>query len=130
MLATSWQQKSDSPSHLNNENNVNTLSQIAHTNLFRELLTGASGNNEIELTESRKVMKYQHFSGFFIFRWLQNGYNEGIFCSQRCSHEIIELVGYFGLFIGVEMAVSFHGGFDALMAQALGDEQGREAHFH
>jgi hypothetical protein len=28
------------------------------------------------------------------------------------------------------MAVSFHGGFDALMAQALGDEQGREAHFH
>jgi hypothetical protein len=45
----SWQpngnKKSDSLRHLNNEKNEYSPRHIAHTNLFRKLLAGASGNN-------------------------------------------------------------------------------------
>ena len=52
-----------------------------------------------------------------------------IFCSQRrafagvfSSHHTVQPVGYFGLLVGVEVAVGLHRGLDALMPQTLRDQ--------
>ncbi|MCD7886457.1 MAG: hypothetical protein LUG44_02380, partial [Clostridiales bacterium] len=54
--------------------------------LFSISLPGASGNNKILVSQSRKTLKFQRFSGFVFF------------------------AGYLHLLVGVQVAVGVHGG--------------------
>lgn len=46
------------------------------------------------------------------------------------GHYAIQPVGYFGLLLGVEVAVGLHRGLHALMAEAFRDQQRGEAHLY
>ena len=43
------------------------------------------------------------------------------------GHIFLDAAGHLGVLVGVEMGVNFQRGLDALVPQALGDEQGRKA---
>ena len=43
------------------------------------------------------------------------------------GHIFLDAAGHLGVLVGVEMRVNFQRGLDALVPQALGDEQGRKA---
>ena len=69
------------------------------------------------------------FSGLFLFNGYKMATEKAVFCSQRrfsalaSVHHAVQPVGYFGLLVGIEMAVGFHRGLHALMPQPFRDQQ-------
>ena len=61
-----------------------------------------------------------HFSGRFLFDWLQIGYIFADFCSQLSFwllHQAVELLGYLHLLVGIKVAVGIHRGLNLFVAE-------------
>ena len=87
-----------------------------------------SGNKLIRVSESRKTLILQGFPGFLFFAGYKLATSGRFFVAIIFCSYGIELSGYFGLLVRVQMAVGFHGGLHPFVSQAFCYQKWRTAH--
>ena len=73
------------------------------------------------------MLVFQHFSGFLFFSGYKLATSGGIFVAILCCRSVVNIIGYFGLLVGVQMTVGVPAGFHPFMAQAVSQYHGRAA---
>ena len=79
----------------------------------------ASGNKLNSVSESRKTLILQGFPGFLFFTGYKLATSDAFFVTTVFCIYDIELCGYFGLFVRVQMTVGFHGGLHPFVTQSF-----------